>query len=214
MRAASVNFARSVPRGLAALALLTLATIPVRAGAQQRAATGPRALSVGFAGGGAVPVGDLANDVKTGWHLNGHLQYQPATEGPWAVRVEALYMRSDLTDDAISAGGGTPDQSWTNGILYAGVAAPYYLSGRSGTVRPYLIGGLGLYSQTVKFEDTSGVTQSTTESGFGFNGGAGIRFGRSMGVFVEARFHQYSITPSGGEKSTGQFIPVSLGFTF
>ena len=131
-----------------------------------------------------------------------------------AVRVEALYTRSNLTDDAITAGGGLPDQKWTSGVFYAGVAAPYYISGRAGTVRPYVIGGLGLYSQTVKFEDTSGVTQSTTESGFGFNGGAGIRFGRAMGFFVEARFHQFSITPDGGEKSTGQFIPVSFGFTF
>ncbi|MFN8665655.1 MAG: outer membrane beta-barrel protein [Gemmatimonadaceae bacterium] len=194
--------------------LLVACTLPALAGAQQRSAAGPRALSVGLGGGGVVPVGDFANDVKTGWQLNGHLQYQPATEGPWAVRVEALYTRSNLTDDAITAGGGLPDQKWTSSVLYAGVAAPYYISGRAGTVRPYVIGGLGLYSQTVKFEDTSGVTQSTTESGFGFNGGAGIRFGRAMGFFVEARFHQFSITPDGGEKSTGQFIPVSFGFTF
>ena len=209
MRAAS-----KLPRLLLQGGLALTVSFPLVAGAQQRSTAGPRALSVGLGGGGVVPVGDFANDVKTGWQVNGHLQYQPVAEGPWAVRVEALYTRSNLTDDAVTAGGGLPDQKWTSGVFYAGVAAPYYISGRAGTVRPYVIGGLGLYSQTVKFEDTSGVTQSTTESGFGFNGGAGIRFGRAMGFFVEARFHQFSITPDGGEKSTGQFIPVSFGFTF
>lgn len=66
-----------------------------------------------------------------------------------------------------------------------------------------MIGGLGLYSQTVKFEDTSGVTQSTTESGFGFSGGAGIRFGRATAFFVEARFHQFSVTPEGARSRRG-----------
>lgn len=195
---------------LPALAL-ALVAVPMVAGAQQRA---PRVLSVGLGGGGAVPVGDFANDVKTGWNVNGHLQYQPVAEGPWAVRAEVMYMRSDLTDEAISAGGGTTDQTWTNSVLYAGVAAPFFLAGRAGSVRPYVIGGLGLYSQTIKLDDTGGISSSVTETGFGFNGGAGIRFGGSMGLFVEARFHQFSITPTGGEKTTAQFIPVSLGFTF
>ncbi len=207
-------FASSVRLQLLALALAaipTLAATPTIASAQQRA---PRVLSVGLGGGGAVPVGDFANDVKTGWTVNGHLQYQPVAEGPWAVRAEVLYMRSDLSDEAIASGGGTPDQSWTNSVVYAGVSAPYFVAGRAGSVRPYVIAGLGLYSQTIKLDDTGGVSSSVTESGFGFNAGAGIRFGGAMGLFAEARFHQFSITPSGSEKTTSQFIPVSLGFTF
>lgn len=91
--------------------LLVACSFPALAGAQQRSSVGPRALSAGLGGGGVVPVGDFANDVKTGWQVSGHVQYQPATEGPWAVRAEALYTRSNLTDDAISAGGGFPTRS-------------------------------------------------------------------------------------------------------
>lgn len=46
------------------------------------------------------------------------------------------------------------------------------------------------------------------------NAGAGLRFGGAAGFFIEARFHQFSITPSGEQKSTYQFIPISFGITF
>lgn len=81
-------------------------------------------------------------------------------------------------------------------------------------MRPYAIGGLGLYQLTASLTDGSGVSFSDSETGFGFNGGAGIRFGGAIGIFVESRFHQFSVTPGGGVTSTSRFIPVSVGVTF
>lgn len=199
----------AVPVRALSLALAIVA-LPLASGAQQRA---PRALSVGIGGGGTVPVGDFANDVKTGWNGLAFFQYQPAGEGPWAVRAEAQYSRAKYTDDFLNYVGASAGDDLSNKVLYVGASALYQLSDGSG-VRPYLIGGLGLYELTATLKDQGGVSTSDSESGFGFNGGAGIRFGGAVGFFIEARFHQFSITPNGGEKSTSQFIPVSLGLSF
>ena len=188
-----------------------LAAVPASlAGAQQRA---PRALSVGVGGGGTVPVGDFANDVKTGWNVLGFFQYQPVAEGPWAVRAEAQYHRASYTDDFLSDVGASPGDDLRNSVLYVGASALFHLNAGTG-VRPYVIGGLGLYELTASITDDNGISTSDSESGFGFNGGVGLRFGGPVAFFVETRFHQFSITPTGGVKSTSRFIPVSIGVSF
>jgi hypothetical protein len=209
-----VRFLR--PRSLSSLvaiaSILALgALVPQAAQGQQRA---PRALSVGLGGGGTVPMGDFANDVKTGWNGLAWFQYQPVGQGPWAVRAEAQYSGARYTDDFLSDVGATEDDDLSNSVLYAGVSAVYHLGRPDAAARPYLVGGLGLYQLTARLTDAGGVSVSDSESGFGFNGGAGMRFGGPVAIFVETRFHQFSITPSGGEKSTSQFIPVSIGITF
>jgi opacity protein-like surface antigen len=201
--------ARQVSRTLPVL-LAALVLAASSASAQQRA---PRALSVGVGGGGTVPIGDFANDVKTGWNALGFFQYQPVAEGPWAVRAEALYTRAGYTDDFLADVGATPDDDLRNSVLYVGASALYHVSAGTG-VRPYVMGGLGLYELTASLTDGSGISTSDSESGFGFNGGVGLRFGGPVAFFVEARFHQFSITPTDGAKSTSRFIPVTLGFSF
>lgn len=197
------------PTRLALVGLVLALTAP-GAVAQQRA---PRVLSVGIGGGGTVPLGDFANDVKTGWNALGFFQYQPVAEGPWAVRAEAQYSRARYTDDFLLDVGATPDDDLHNSVLYAGVSALYHLNGGNG-VRPYVIGGLGLYELTASLTDGSGISTSDSESGFGVNGGIGLRVGGPVAFFVEARFHQFSITPTGGVKSTSRFIPVTVGVSF
>ncbi|MEP7383211.1 MAG: outer membrane beta-barrel protein [Gemmatimonadota bacterium] len=201
---------RKLPVGLIALAILAL-FVPSVASAQGRL---PRLISVGIGGGGTVPVGDFANDVKTGWNGLAYLQYEPLSGAPWAVRAEAQYSKAKYTDDLLLDAGAGEGDDLSNKVLYVGISAVYHLARPAATARPYLIGGLGLYQQTASLTDASGISLSDSESGFGFNGGAGIRFGGAIGVFVETRFHQFSVTPSGAEKSTSRFIPVSVGVTF
>ena len=198
--------ARALRRWSLAFALSTIPSLAV-------AQTPRRPVSVGLGGGGTVPMGDFAKDVKTGGHVLGFLQYQPVA-GPWAVRGEAMYSRSRYTDDFLSFVGATSGDNLSSGVLYGGASALYSSAGRTGGARPYLIGGLGLYRLTATLQDNSGTSVSRSENGFGFNGGAGVRFGGSLGLFAEARFHQFSITPEGGAKATSQLIPVSLGFSF
>lgn len=182
-------------------------------------AQAPRPVTVGIAVGATMPISDFANDTKTGYHGAGYLQYEPAG-GIWGVRGEGSYHRSDFTDEALGDIGADPDDDITNSITHVGVAAVLLGRGRARTVTPYALGGLGYYRVTVSASSGS-LSLSESESGFGFNGGAGIRFGRQVGFFLEARYHQFSITtedpddPANSDvKSTFRMIPVSIGVRF
>jgi opacity protein-like surface antigen len=177
------------------------------AGAQAR-----RPVSVGLGVGATVPISDFADDTKAGAHGGAFLQYEPEM-GVWGVRGEVGYHRSDYTDEFLFAVGAAPGDDLHNSVLHVGATALLIGNKRDQAVTPYLLGGLGFYRVTATF--TSGSTSlSESENGFGFNGGAGIRVGRQVGFFVEARFHQFSITPDGLEKSTYQMIPVTVGLRF
>lgn len=184
----------------------SLALVPA-AGAQAR-----RPVSVGLAVGSTVPLSDYANDTKIGVHGAGFLQYEP-DKGIWGVRGEVAYHRSDFTDEALGDVGAQPGDNVRSAITHVGATALLIGNKRDRSVTPYLLGGLGLYRVTVSASSGT-LSLSSSENGFGFNGGAGLRVGRNTGFFVEARFHQFSITPDGGTKSTYQMIPVTVGVRF
>jgi hypothetical protein len=73
-------------------------------------------------------------------------------------------------------------------------------------VAPYLIGGAGLYMQTV---DITGAP-TVSDSHLGWNAGAGINLPLSVfKAFVEARYNSYSV--NGGSV---KFVPLTLGIMF
>jgi opacity protein-like surface antigen len=186
--------------------LVAAIALSTAAGAQS-----PRKVQVGLGGGATVPIGVFADDVKSGFHGGAYLQYEP-DGNIWGVRAEAQYHRASYTDEFLADVGATPDDDLNNGVLYAGASAILIGRRRDRSVTPYLVGGLGLYRLTVSRSGT--VTTSASENGFGFNGGAGVRFGGAMGLFAEIRFHSFTITPEGAESSSYQMIPVSLGVRF
>lgn len=191
------------------LAVVAAGLIPSLSAAQ----AARRPVTVGLGGGATVPVGDFAEDVKTGWNGLAFLQYHPVG-GPWAVRAEAGYHRAGYTDDFLTDVGAATGDDLSNAVTQVGVGA-LYLAGEGGrSTSPYLVGGLGLYRLTASLRGAGGVSLTDSENGFGFNGGAGVRFGGSTALFVEARFHQFSITSDEGAKSTYRMVPVVLGFTF
>ncbi len=192
-------------------ALLCTALVFVAGDVEPQAPT--RLVSVGLGGGGTVPIGDYSSDAKTGWHGGGYLQYEP-TANIWGVRGEAWFNRSAFTEEFLGATGAAPDNGASNSTLYVGAAAVLLGNKRDASVTPYLLGGLGVYRLTATLEDTaSSIRTSVSENGFGFNGGAGVRLGRGAGVFIEARYHQYSFS-SDGESTTYAFIPVTIGIRF
>ncbi len=197
-------------RYLAAV-LISLVALPLSAQLARRP------VSVGLSGGGTVPVADFANDVKTGWNAAGYLQYEP-DRNIWGVRGEASYFRAAYTEGFLADVGALPDDKLSNGVLHLGAAAVLTGSRRDRMVTPYLLGGLGMYRLTATLEQGAS-SQSFSENGFGFNGGVGVRFGAGAGIYVEARFHQFSITSDPGDgtgeiKSNYQMIPVSFGIRF
>jgi opacity protein-like surface antigen len=170
-----------------------------------------RKVQVGLLGGATVPIGTFADDVKSGFHGGAFLQYEP-DQNIWGVRGEAQYNRAQYTEAFRGDVGASPDDELHNGLLYAGAAAILIGRNRDRGVTPYLLGGGGLYRVTATLGGA--VSTSFSENGFGFNGGAGVRFGRSAGFFLEVRFHSFTITPEGAESSTYQMIPVSAGIRF
>lgn len=172
-----------------------------------------RPVTVGLGGGATVPIGDFAEDVKTGWNGLAFLQYHPVG-GPWAVRGEVGYHRAGYTDDFLADVGASTDDEFSNTVTQVGVGALYLAGAGARSTSPYLVGGLGLYRLTARLQEAGGVALTESENGFGFNGGVGVRFGGSTSLFVEARFHQFSITAEEGAKSTYRMVPVVLGFTF
>jgi len=160
-----------------------------------------------------VPLGDYADIVKSGGNFVGFVQYDPK-EGIWGVRGEVQYHRGNYSEDALATGGASPGETGHNGVGIAGVTGVLRASGSRGkSMTPYLLLGLGLYTNSATVDRTDGTSSSSSENGFGYSGGVGVKFGRGTGMFIEARLHQYSFT-SDDVKSTYQFVPVSIGIVF
>jgi len=76
-------------------------------------------------------------------------------------------------------------------------------------VRPYLIGGLGLYRSSTTYSDTTRPKSHVTELGGALFYGAGLRLpiGKAE-AFLEARFHHL------GGGSSGVLLPLTFGLRF
>jgi hypothetical protein len=73
------------------------------------------------------------------------------------------------------------------------------------TVRPYLIGGGGIYNERCD--------SCPSQTKFGLNGGAGITVPLSgFSTIIEARFHVVFDSEGGGSNS--YFVPISVGLLF
>ena len=184
---------RLVSTGALALALAAPAAI---AGAQDIGAT--RAFTIGVAAGATVPTGDFADAYGTGFNITGMVGFQPAAL-PVGVRFDLMY--HSLPGDEI-AGVELDDLN-----IIAGTANAVLTVSNAGGVRPYLIGGIGLYRADGGGDETS--------TDFGLNGGAGIEFGLAgFSTFLEARFHSVFIDDEGTDVGNLNLIPITFGLRF
>jgi opacity protein-like surface antigen len=138
----------------------------------------------------ALPSGDIANGLKTGYGAAIGANFHPASM-PIGFRIEAAY-------DRFTFKASTSD----NFHFFSGTANVVYNIKTAGMLAPYLIGGLGMYNAG------SSVSGSTSETKFGFNVGAGLdyKLPSGIGIFLEGRYH--SVQTSG---ATSNFIPVRVG---
>lgn len=212
-----------------AIAGVMLITVSVPLSAQV-AVTKP--VRFGIAGGATIPMGDMKNVSKTGWHA-GALLDVGVPLFPWGLRVDAMWNQLGNKD----TGFGTVK----NRIIDGTVNATYSFGGLSVT-KFYLIGGLGIYNMKTTIENAPVFTldmqspqefrnaaprvarqiapptrqiggsgsADNTETKFGLNGGVGLRFQLTgFSTFVEARFHNIF---TGGENT--EIIPITVGITF
>ena len=151
----------------------------------------------GLGGGATAPVGDYKDADKIGWHGLGTVQLAlPAV--PVEIRVDGLYGRTTHKDISGTAVPGSTK-------LYGGLANVVYSIGAGIMMRPYVLGGIGMYHVTV---DVPGTTGDETRFAFGVGGGVSVGVGQAR-FFVEGRF--VSIRESGGSTS---FVPITAGVSF
>lgn len=161
-------------------------------------------VAFGVSGGVTVPSGDLNNRQDLGYNglatvqlgvpafplqFRADLQYNSFGGKDW---INALNQAIDKADTRVISG-------TINGVLNL----------LAGPVKPYLIGGVGYY-------DTK-VTGTENTRKFGYNYGAGVKFGMSRtSLFIEGRMHQINdaVLSVGGGRTTAKYIPITIGIMF
>jgi hypothetical protein len=135
--------------------------------------------------------------VSTGYDIAAHIGFKPALS-PVGLRVEGMFNQFDLK------GTGTDFKA----KILAGTANLVIMSSAApGSMRPYFIGGAGVYN--LKLSSSSLNASSDSETKFGLNGGAGLDLALSgINVFAEARYHHvFSKDDATGANNTA-FVPL------
>jgi hypothetical protein len=147
-------------------------------------------------GGLTMPLGDLGDGTGTGFHGLAAVSFAPANF-PVGIQIDAMYNRFGLENDV----------DGNLRILQGTANAVYrFTTSEDSKIRPYIIGGVGLYNGKVAGDDIPDEFEES-ESDFGINGGAGFDFvAGSVGLFVEGRFHNVFT-----EGESSNFIPITVG---
>lgn len=148
-------------------------------------------------GGLTLPLSDFGDAASTGFHGLAAVSFVPSGF-PVGIQVDGMFQRFGV-DNA-------PDNFDGNFQVIQGTANAVYKfkTSEESKIRPYLIGGVGLYNFKATGDDFA---DTGSETDFGINGGAGFdfKFG-SVGAFVEGRFHNVFSDPD-----NTNFIPITVG---
>jgi opacity protein-like surface antigen len=172
--------------------------------AQQAQNESGNLITVGAGGGIAIPLGDYSDATKTGWDLGAALQFKPA-KSPVGFQIDGAYQQNKF--DPSSFGKTEWWYGTGNIVFWLPVAAET-------RIRPYILGGGGVYNYKVKPTGLSSISKTK----FGINAGAGFDFdfGRNAGVYIEGRFHDvfFSDTDAISGGSNLKFIPINVGLRY
>ncbi|HEY5086392.1 MAG TPA: hypothetical protein VII66_03450 [Gemmatimonadaceae bacterium] len=172
-----------------AIAVVMATTSATSVAAQQ-------SIHLGVAGGAVFPVGKLDSTYSAGRSGLVTLAIGPQ-DTPIGLRLD--YQYDEFNGKTI--GGAT-----VPGMHISSVTANLVLAFRVGYVKPYIIGGGGLYPFRA-FGETK------RENDWGANGGVGLGFPipyTTIGAFIEARYHDVNRSNT----SSYHFIPVTFGILF
>lgn len=193
---------RNLKHGFAAAAALALVAAP---------ASAQSGVNFGVGGGASIPLGDFADEAvggaEIGYQGTAFVGFQGGANLPVGFRIDGMFQRFGLNDDAI--GGGDFDVNYQ---LISGTANVVYEFATSEETRfkPYLIGGGGIYNLDTKGDDADDLGFEGDATKFGLNAGAGFNFAfGNVGLFLEGRFHNVFT-----EDNNTNFIPITLGLRF
>jgi hypothetical protein len=135
--------------------------------------------------------------------------------GPVGVRGSLFWSRSNIDNPIIRPANvdnipRAPAGATTGDVNLLGASADLTFDLGSSTVRPYLVGGVGVYSRRVAQDISGAATEfrnlKRTDTDVGYNGGLGLRLGP---LFVEGRYYSVKTRP---DKTS--FVPVTVGLSF
>jgi hypothetical protein len=174
-------------------------------------------IGVGLAAGANVPTADYADATKEGLVLNGFVELR--TSSALGVRGALFWSRSDMDNPLIKSNGGVtlpddPSYNVTGEVDLIGASLDLTLGPSVGVIRPYVVGGVGVFQRRVS-QDVEGAVEEfrdlrRNDTDVGFNGGLGLRL--SLGaaaVFAEARYYSVASKPD-----RTNFVPVVIGLSF
>jgi hypothetical protein len=171
---------------------LTLAAAALAVFSATSSAQSAKPVSLGLSLGASIPTGDFGDVYSTGYNGTVSLGFN-SVGTPLGIRIDGMYNSFSDRDDLLIA---RPDYR----IVSGNANLVYALPGVG--IRPYLIGGAGMYGQK---PDVSGAKNVTD---FGVNGGIGAAFQLSgFSTFIEARYHHIF-----SDQAT-QFIPINFGIS-
>jgi hypothetical protein len=158
-----------------------------------------------IAAGLAVPSGDLAKDVNSGYNLAAGLNIGVPLL-PAGLRLEGAFNRFE--------GKNLPNGTSAHADIISGTANATF-----GLGLPYIIGGLGYYSTKVSASNGTMTATSDRANAFGLNGGVGLRF--PLGVistFAEIRYHKMmggdNANTVNSPPANSAYIPITFGINF
>jgi len=180
--------------------VLGILAVVCMAGVGSLAAQG---VTFGVGGGLLMPMGDYNTEDKPGFIAGAGVRI-PIGTAPVAVRIEGTYSQTSH-DSAATGSSGFAGKT----KMIGGMASLVYAIPTSGSVTPYVLGGVGVYNVKVT-ATVSGATGDTSATKIGFGGGAGLRFAMgSASLFAEAR---YMTNKAFG--ATFSYIPIIVGVSF
>lgn len=184
------------------LRLLGLAAVIAMPSAVTAQVAPARQITFGASAGLSMPTGDLGDASNAGYVIAGHVFYRPAS-------IQALRFRGDVSFDRWGAKEDVEgaDASRRSFGFVANALYDFASSAESG-IRPYVLGGLGLYNSKTSVE-FAGETVTGSATDIGLQVGGGLQFQLSgFSTFAETK---YVNVFSDGSIS---WVPITFGVRF
>ena len=169
------------------VALLAVISSSRRLSAQAAGAQTMPIPIIGIGGGISIPAGGIAKDREPGFNLSALAEFRTPSE-PLGLRGEMLYQYFGRDVNAANSTSANTIALTVNVVYHA----------PKSQVRPYLIGGMGLYHV------------SDNGNNAGFNVGTGLTIPLTgVGAYAEARLH-FAMT----QGPSFVTVPITFGITF
>jgi opacity protein-like surface antigen len=182
-------------RALRALGLIAAIAAPAALSAQ----SSDKPISLGVSGGLSLPMGDFGEGLNSGFNVTGHVYFKPAS-------LQSIRLRGDVSFDRFSVDGFDAN---VRSLGFTGNAIYDFPTQSSSMVKPYIVGGLGLYNS--KFSESVGAFEgSASDTNLGIQAGAGLTFQLSgFSTFAEARLVNIF-----SDNTSTRFVPIVFGVRF